>query len=100
MTAAIAEETAPQSVKDLTPKQLETIRTAHRLGFYKTPRDATLDELAAIFGISKAAVHNRLQAAERLVIGDWLEAREHAERVEKEERERRARERAASAPEV
>ncbi len=52
----------------LTPKQLEVIKTALALGFYNTPRNITLDDLSNIFGISKAAVHNRLQAAERKVI--------------------------------
>lgn len=54
--------------ESLTPKQLEVIKTALALGFYNTPRDVTLDDLSNIFGISKAAVHNRLQAAERKVI--------------------------------
>lgn len=52
----------------LTEKQRETILTAHEIGFYNTPRDSTLDDLSRIFGISKAAAHNRLQAAERKVI--------------------------------
>ncbi|MFA5861940.1 MAG: helix-turn-helix domain-containing protein [Candidatus Thermoplasmatota archaeon] len=54
--------------ENLTQKQLEVIKTALALGFYNTPRDITLDGLSNIFGISKAAVHNRLQAAERKVI--------------------------------
>jgi hypothetical protein len=54
--------------ESLTQKQLEVIKTALALGFYNTPRDITLDDLSNIFGISKAAVHNRLQAAERKVI--------------------------------
>lgn len=54
--------------ENLTQKQLEVIKTALALGFYNTPRDITLDDLSNIFGISKAAVHNRLQAAERKVI--------------------------------
>lgn len=56
----------------LTQKQLEVIKTALALGFYNTPRDVTLDDLANIFGISKAAVHNRLQAAERKVIAKYF----------------------------
>lgn len=57
---------------DLTPKQLEVIKVAHALGFYDTPRKSTLDDISAIFGISKAAVHNRLQSAERKVIGEFF----------------------------
>ncbi|MEA3201620.1 MAG: HTH-type transcriptional regulator, dimethyl sulfoxide reductase transcription regulator [Thermoplasmata archaeon] len=58
--------------ESLTQKQLEVIKTALALGFYNTPRDITLDDLANIFGISKAAVHNRLQAAERKVIAKFF----------------------------
>lgn len=58
--------------ESLTQKQLEVIKTALALGFYNTPRDITLDDLSNIFGISKAAVHNRLQAAERKVIAKFF----------------------------
>lgn len=58
--------------ENLTQKQLEVIKTALALGFYNTPRDVTLDDLSNIFGISKAAVHNRLQAAERKVIAKFF----------------------------
>lgn len=58
--------------ENLTQKQLEVIKTALALGFYNTPRDITLDDLSSIFGISKAAVHNRLQAAERKVIAKFF----------------------------
>ena len=58
--------------ENLTHKQLEVIKTAHALGFYNTPRDVTLDDLSNVFGISKAAVHNRLQAAERKVISKFF----------------------------
>lgn len=58
--------------ENLTPKQLEVLKTALALGFYNTPRSVTLDDLSNIFGISKAAVHNRLQAAERKVISKFF----------------------------
>ena len=58
--------------ENLTPKQLEVLKTALALGFYNTPRSVTLDDLSSIFGISKAAVHNRLQAAERKVISKFF----------------------------
>lgn len=53
---------------DLTAKQTEALKTALVLGFYNTPKNANLEDLAHVFGISKAAVHNRLQAAERKVV--------------------------------
>jgi predicted DNA binding protein len=59
-------------IENLTAKQLEVIKTALALGYYNTPRNITLDNLSTIFGISKAAVHNRLQAAERKVIGKFF----------------------------
>jgi predicted DNA binding protein len=58
--------------ENLTPKQLEVLKTALALGFYNTPRSVTLDDLSNIFGISKAAVHNRLQAAERKVVSKFF----------------------------
>ncbi|MHB8606402.1 MAG: helix-turn-helix domain-containing protein [Thermoplasmatota archaeon] len=58
--------------EEITPKQLEVIKMALQLGFYNSPRGATLDDLSNIFGISKAAVHNRLKAAERKVISQFF----------------------------
>jgi hypothetical protein len=66
------QQVAGAFAENLTPKQLEVIKTALALGFYNTPRDVTLDDLSNIFGISKAAVHNRLQAAERKVIARFF----------------------------
>lgn len=82
---------------DLTPKQLETLRIAHDAGYYETPKGVKLDDLAEHFGVSKAAIHSRLKAAERLVIGDWMETREAAEVFEAAEKQRRARARATLA---
>ena len=66
------QQIAGSFTENLTQKQLEVIKTALALGFYNTPRDVTLDDLSNIFGISKAAVHNRLQAAERKVIAKYF----------------------------
>lgn len=66
------QQIAGSFTENLTQKQLEVIKTALALGFYNTPRDITLDDLSNIFGISKAAVHNRLQAAERKVIAKFF----------------------------
>lgn len=57
---------------EMTPKQLEVLRSAVALGYYESPRKITLDDLAEVFGISKAAIHNRLQAAERKIITGYL----------------------------
>lgn len=58
----------------LTPKQAEILKMALALGLYDTPRRCTLDDLAAIFGISKAAAHNRMKGAERKILARHFEA--------------------------
>lgn len=54
--------------KSLTPRQLEVLKMAIAMGYYNDPRAVTLDELATAFGVSKAAVHKRLQTAENSLI--------------------------------
>jgi hypothetical protein len=56
----------------LTPKQTEIIKMAIALGLYDTPRKASLDTLAEIFGISKAAAHNRMKAAEKKILSMYF----------------------------
>lgn len=57
----------------LTPKQAEILKMALALGLYDTPRRCTLDDLAAVFGISKAAAHNRMKGAERKILARYFE---------------------------
>lgn len=52
----------------LTERQRETLRMAIDLGYYDAPRRCTLEDLAGTFGVSKAAVHKHLQAAEGKVL--------------------------------
>lgn len=71
-------EAAPalrRQARDLTPKQLEALELAHARGLYNTPRESTLDDIARALKISKAALHSRLRAAERMIITDFLDAR-------------------------
>lgn len=56
----------------LTPKQSEIIKMALALGLYDTPRKCSLDTLAEIFGISKAAAHNRMKAAEKKILSMYF----------------------------
>ena len=56
----------------LTPKQTEIIKMALALGLYDTPRKCSLDTLAEIFGISKAAAHNRMKAAEKKILSMYF----------------------------
>jgi hypothetical protein len=52
----------------LTPKQAEIVKMGLALGFYDNPRRCDLGTLASVFGISKAAAHNRLKSAERKIL--------------------------------
>ncbi len=54
--------------KLLTPRQEEVLRMAIAMGYYNDPRQCNLEDLAGTFGVSKAAVHKRLQMAENALI--------------------------------
>ncbi len=60
--------------RDLTPRQKEVIKMAIAMGYYSDPRGCKLKDLAQAFGISKAAVHKRLQMAENTLITSRFEA--------------------------
>lgn len=62
-----------QGAKVLTPRQEEVIRMAIAMGYYNDKRACTLEELAQAFGISKAAVHKRLQMAENALVRSRFE---------------------------
>jgi predicted DNA binding protein len=59
----------------LTPGQDEVLKMAVALGYYDTPRGCTLEDLAETFGVSKAAAHKRLKAAENKIIKDFTRAK-------------------------
>ncbi len=56
----------------LTPKQTEIVKMGLALGFYDNPRRCNLETLAKVFGISKAAAHNRLKSAERKILTSYF----------------------------
>ncbi len=56
----------------LTPKQVEVVKMGLALGYYDNPRRCTLETLANVFGISKAAAHNRIKGAERKILGQYF----------------------------
>lgn len=56
----------------LTPKQSEIVKMGLALGFYDNPRRCNLETLAKVFGISKAAAHNRLKSAERKILSSYF----------------------------
>lgn len=55
----------------LTPRQREVLETAQSLGYYETPRDVTLTDVAAALDISKSNCSELLHRAEGHVI-DWF----------------------------
>lgn len=65
-------ETFAGPLEPLTDKQLEVVRVAYSMGYYETPRNCTLEDLAEVFGISKAAVHMRLRGAEEKIIEELV----------------------------
>ena len=60
----------------LTVKQQELLHTAVESGYYDTPRDCTLTELADIVGIAKSTCRETLHRAEEKVIKQFVEETE------------------------
>ncbi len=58
------ENTVTLDLYEITEKQRETVAKAVSEGYYSTPRETSVDELAETFGISTSAVSQRLKAAE------------------------------------
>lgn len=58
---------------NLTPGQAEALETAHELGYYAVPRDASAAEVAAELGVSKSAFLERLRRAEGALLDRVLE---------------------------
>lgn len=56
----------------LTDLQHETLVTALKEGYYNTPRDITMDDLAAQFGISQPALSKRLRSGHSTLIKNSL----------------------------
>jgi predicted DNA binding protein len=54
--------------RQLTPRQEEVVKMAIAMGYYDDKRSCKLEDLAGTFGVSKAAVHKRLQMAENSLI--------------------------------
>jgi len=58
----------------VTEKQHEAIRAAVKAGYYETPRDADLSDLAAELGVSRSAVSQRLTAVESKLVAELVRA--------------------------
>ena len=59
---------ALQPLAGLTPRQRNMLGIAYGLGYYDSPARVSLDRVAALVGISKAAVSKHLRTAERKVL--------------------------------
>ena len=58
----------PESLPDLTKKQLQSLDIASKNGYYGYPRKAELDEMAKIAGVSLSTFREHLRIAEAKVI--------------------------------
>jgi len=56
----------------LTDRQRSLLELAHRLGYFETPARCSLDRLAGILGVSRAAVSKTLRRAEARVLSAAL----------------------------
>ena len=56
----------------LTERQFALLETAYELGYYESPRSATLTEVSEAAGIAKSTCSETLQRAEGKVIGEFL----------------------------
>lgn len=56
----------------LTGRQEEVLRIAHALGYYRTPRGCTLEDVATTLGVSANAVHKNLTSAEQRIIQGYV----------------------------
>lgn len=66
-----ADENGPRA--ELTDRQHQVLRTAYFAGYFESPRAATAEEVADALDISSATLHHHLRAAERAVVGRFLD---------------------------
>lgn len=63
-----------EACRSLSTVERQTLETAHRTGYFTTPREATLGTLADEFGISKTAVSKNLRRGQSKLLGEIVEA--------------------------
>ncbi len=61
-----------EALRELTPRQREVLEIARALGYYRTPRGCTLEDVAGTLGVSGNAVHKNLTAAERKIVTTYV----------------------------
>ena len=63
-----------QLFRELTDRQQEVLRAAAELGYYRIPREATHEEIAAELGCSKSVVGQHLRRVESALVSSVLPA--------------------------
>ncbi|WP_254822114.1 helix-turn-helix domain-containing protein [Haloglomus halophilum] len=63
-----------QGCQDLTDTERETLEAAVERGYFRSPRGATLGDLADEFGVSKPAVSKRLRRGQEKAVSRMVEA--------------------------
>jgi len=63
---------AEGSLADLTDRQRDLIALAHRLGYFESPARTDLARIAAIAGVTKAAVSKQLRTAQERILASAL----------------------------
>lgn len=71
-TYTFSEETDRRRRFDLSQEQREALVLALRQGYFATPSEASLDELASELGISRQALSNRIRRGNEKVLGKVL----------------------------
>ena len=69
------DESSSIVVDGISPKQTEAVHLAVEWGYYRTPKEATLEDISEELGVSKSAVSQRLRRAERTLIRSFVASR-------------------------
>ncbi|MEF8774445.1 MAG: helix-turn-helix domain-containing protein [Halobacteriales archaeon] len=72
VTRIVAVDGEGEESPSLTDKQHETLLTAVELGYYDTPREADLADVAAELGVSRSAASQRLSSVRRRLVEDYV----------------------------
>jgi predicted DNA binding protein len=59
--------------RSLTPRQQEVLAAAVDVGYYRAPREATHEDVAAVVGLSPSTVGDHLRKIEERVFGSIIE---------------------------
>ncbi len=60
------------SAYGLTPVQRETLQVAYERGYFSDPREASVEDLAAVLGVSSSAVSGRLRRGMAALVGSTV----------------------------